>query len=562
MCPRNMTFGRPTPMRAIPFPARSAWAAYPRDRAISTNRRTATASCPEGLYASRRDRSTPTSSIAERPPEALDRAGPLRVRDHEGREEPDHARPAPDRDHAVLLEGLQHGGGLPAQLDADHEPEAPDLAHRGRLEAPEFLEGAGSERLRSLPQLPADDDVDRGAPRRARERVPAERGVVAPLERLLHRLRREGRADRHAAREGLREGQEVGLDAPPLDREEAARAAHPRLHLVEDEEGPRRVADLPRRGEVLGGRDVDAALPLDRLEDHRRGVAVDRLPERVDVVVRDVDEPGDEGLERLPEVPPPRRAERAHRAAVEPAHRGDDLRPARGRAGELQRRLDRLGPRVAQEHPPQVPGCDGEEAPRERGLRVRAKRGADVDQLPRLGGDRLDASGVAVSQVPDAEVCAAVHVLGPSVVPQGRAKSPHERRGPPRGARELDRPRVHRAQAITVPIPSSARSTGSGCWEDAITTRRTPPSSASCAAISFFFILPYAKFMKNVIRSRATSGISVVGSLGSRRRPGTFVNKTRVSAFIATATCAATRSASVLISSPRGVTPGGETTGT
>src|SRR5436309_2271317 len=445
MCPRNMTFGRPTPMRAIPFPARSAWAAYPRDRAISTNRRTATASCPEGLYASRRDRSTPTSSIAERPPEALDRAGPLRVRDHEGREEPDHARPAPDRDHAVLLEGLQHGGGLPAQLDADHEPEA---------------------------------------------------------------------------------------------------------------------ADLARRGEVLGGRDVDAALPLDRLEDHRRGVAVDRLPERVGVVVRDVDEPGDEGLERLPEVPPPRRAERAHRAAVEPAHRGDDLRPARGRAGELQRRLDRLGPRVAQEHPPQVPGRDGEEAPRERGLRVRAKRGADVDQLPRLGGDRLDDRGVAVSQVPDAEGCAAVHVLFPLLVPQGRAKSPHERRGPPRGARELDRPRVHRAQAITVPIPSSARSTGSGCWEDAITTRRTPPSSASCAAISFFFILPYAKFMKNVIRSRATSGISVVGSLGSRRRPGTFVNKTRVSAFIATATCAATRSASVLISSPRGVTPGGETTGT
>src|SRR5438093_7719574 len=270
----------------------------------------------------------------------------------------------------------------------------------------------------------------------------------------------------------------------------------------------------------------------------------------------------DEGLERLAELPPPRRAQRAHRASVEPPHRGDDLRPARGRPRELDRRLDRFGSGIAQEHAAEVPRGDGEEPLRERGLRVRPERRADVDQLLGLRCDRLDDRRVAVPEVPDAERGAAVDVLVPLVVPEGRHGPPHERRRPLRGARELHGPRVHRVQAITVPIPDSARSTGSGCWEDAMMTCFTPPSRASCAAISFFFIRPYAKFMKNVRRSRGTTGITVEGSLGSRRSPGTFVNRINVSAFIATATWAAIRSASVLISSPRGVTPGGETTGT
>src|SRR5438132_5872582 len=68
--------------------------------------------------------------------------------------------------------------------------------------------------------------------------------------------------------------------------------------------------------------------------------------------------------------------------------------------------------------------------------------------------------------------------------------------------------------------------------------------------------------MKDGNCARGTSAITLAGSLGSRSNPGTFVRRTRVSAFIATAIWAATRSASALISSPRGVTPGGEITGT
>src|SRR5207302_1970519 len=175
---------------------------------------------------------------------------------------------------------------------------------------------------------------------------------------------------------------------------------------------------------------------------------------------------------------------------------------------------------------------------------------------------RGDDCGVAMAEVPDAEGRPAIDVLPARVVPQRRHRSANEGGLSLQRAREFDGPRGRGAHEITVPMPSRARSTGSGCWEEAMTTRGTPPSSASPAAINFFFIRPYAKSMKVRRRSRGTSRIKVDGSLGSRSRPGTFVSSTGAWAAIATATWAAIRSASALINSPWGVTPGGEITGT
>src|SRR2546426_5549375 len=322
------------------------WAAYPRARADSTNRWTARPSWPDGLYSTRSARSTSVSSMGERPPEGIDREGPLVLGDHERRQEPDDGRAPSDREDALVLKGLEDRGRLPPELDPDHQPEPPHLAHIRRPEGAEVVDRGRAQPLRPLRQALPRGDVDRGSPRGTREGVPAEGGVVAPLERPLDRLRRQGRADRDAPRQGLREGQDVGLDAPPLDREHPARPPHPRLDLVEDQEGPGPVADLPRGGQVLRRGDVDPSLPLDGLEDHRGGAAVHGFPEGLDIIVRHVLEPGYEGLEGLPELPPPGRAQRAHRAAVEPPHRSDDLRPPGGRARELDRGLDGLGARV------------------------------------------------------------------------------------------------------------------------------------------------------------------------------------------------------------------------
>src|SRR6266545_4935426 len=531
MCPRNMMEGGPSPIRAMPFPAASACAVKPRDRALSMNRCTAPASCPEGLYSSTSAVRIPTSSIRQGPPEHVNRARPLRFWDHERREQSDHARSSADREHAFLLHRLEDRRRLAAELDADHESEPADFADRWRVEAAQRRDRVSPESLRAFPQPLPHRVVDRGGAGRAGERIAAERRVVAAFERALDLPRRQGRADRHAPREGLRQREEVGLDAPPFDGEESARAAHARLDLVEDQERTRAVADLAGGRQVFRRRDMDAAFALDRLEEDGGGVPVDGVAQRVDVVEGHVHEARDQGLERFPEILPPRRAEGSHRPPVEAAHRRDDLRAARRRPGELL-------------------------------LRGRPERRADVDQLPRLRGDRLDDCGVAVAEVAHAERGAAIDVLAAVLVPEARHRSAHERRRALRRACELCGPCLDRDHEITVPIPSSARSTGSGCREEAITTRATPPSRASCAVISFFFIRPYAKSMNVRSCARGTSGMRVNGLLGSRKRPGTFVRRMRVSASIATATCAAIRSASALMSSPRAVTPGGEMTGT
>src|SRR6266705_1440848 len=182
--------------------------------------------------------------------------------------------------------------------------------------------------VRAFPQALSHGVFDRGRRRGTGERIPAERGIVAPLERTLHVLGREGRSDRDAAREGLREREQVRLDAPPLHSEQSPRTAHPGLYLIENEQGAVAVTCLTRGGQVFPGRDVHAALPLDRLEDDRRGIMIDGFLEGLDVVEWDMLESGNERLERLTEILPPGRAEGSHRPSVEAAHRRNNLLPS------------------------------------------------------------------------------------------------------------------------------------------------------------------------------------------------------------------------------------------
>src|SRR2546426_10093452 len=208
--------------------------------------------------------------------------------------------------------------------------------------------------VRPLPQALSHGVPNRGRRRGTGERIPAERGIVASLERTFHVLRGEGRSDRDATREGLREREQVRLYAPALHSEQAPRTAHPGLHFVEDEEGPGSVACLAGGRQVFRGRDVHAAFTLDRLEDDRRGIMIDGFLQSLDVVEWDMLESGDERLERLTEILPPGRAECPHRPSMEVAHRGDDLLPSCRGARKLDCGLDGLGARSAQEDPAEV----------------------------------------------------------------------------------------------------------------------------------------------------------------------------------------------------------------
>ena len=81
----------------------------------------------------------------------------------------------------------------------------------------------------------------------------------------------------------------VGLDAPVLDREEAAGAAEAGLDLVGDEQRAVLAAELGAPREVVVGRHVHA-LALDRLDDEGRDLARrERALERGEIVERDLD---------------------------------------------------------------------------------------------------------------------------------------------------------------------------------------------------------------------------------------------------------------------------------
>ena len=80
--------------------------------------------------------------------------------------------------------------------------------------------------------------------------------------------------------------------------EERTGAAHPGLHLVEDQQRAVAGGDIARRREIAVGRHDDAALPHDRLQEHRSGLVADRGRQRVGVAVGHVGDVAGQRRER------------------------------------------------------------------------------------------------------------------------------------------------------------------------------------------------------------------------------------------------------------------------
>ena len=88
-------------------------------------------------------------------------------------------------------------------------------------------------------------------------------------ERRRDLARDDGRPERGvAARDALRDGQDVGRDAPVVEPEHAARAAEPGDHLVDDQQRAVARADVAQRREVAVMRHLDRLPERDRLGDH------------------------------------------------------------------------------------------------------------------------------------------------------------------------------------------------------------------------------------------------------------------------------------------------------
>jgi hypothetical protein len=120
---------------------------------------------------------------------------------------------------------------------------------------------------------------------------------------LVHRLRHEQRADRDvAAGQRLRDGNEIRLDAPVLEREQLPRSAEAGLHLVDAEERAEGPAQLLRAFEVAGRRQVHS-LSLHRLDEEERHVLVPQLAlECLEVTERHLREPRQQRAEAFREL--------------------------------------------------------------------------------------------------------------------------------------------------------------------------------------------------------------------------------------------------------------------
>ena len=236
-------------------------------------------------------------------------------------------------------------------------------------------------------------------------------------ERLHDRVAGDHRADRGVRRgEPLGGDDEIGPDVVALRAEPGAEAAVGADHLVGAQQDAVAVTDLADALPVSGRRGVRAARVLHRLHDHHRHCLGTRAENRlleirqqeagelllgllrrtvVAVRVPDVDRVRDERLERSLQSGDAVDRERSHRRSVV----GD---PARDRlpaplaacrvvlAGELPRRLDRLGAAGDEEHPVEIARCEAGDLCRQLDGAGMGVRPVDVErQLSHLRRGRL-----------------------------------------------------------------------------------------------------------------------------------------------------------------------------
>ena len=255
--------------------------------------------------------------------------------------------------------------------------------------------------------LAGAEHLDHGEADRAGQRVAAEgAAVLAGAEHAEDVLVGDDRGDRDdAAAERLAEDVDVGDDALVVAGEGLAGAAEAGLDLVGGEQHVVLGAEVADAAQVAVRRDDHAALALDRLDQDRDGVGVDRGLDRGQVAVGDGDEAGRERAEAVAGVGVVGEADDGGGPAVEVAGGDDDLGLVGGDAldlvaplaGDLDRGLDGLGAGVHRQH--EVLAAQVAERGGEVGEPVVHERPAGERQLVELGVGGGEQRGVAVAEV-------------------------------------------------------------------------------------------------------------------------------------------------------------------
>ncbi|CRE19531.1 Uncharacterised protein [Bordetella pertussis] len=292
------------------------------------------------------------------------RAGPvyLFARDNQGRRQAQGLAVRVLDQHAARHQPLAIGArrpGVGLEFERQHQAAAAHFAHRAGQRA-QALHEIGALLARIVDHAFVMQHPQRGARNRAGQRVAAEgAAVLARLENAQHRLVRQHRGHGiEAARQGLADQRDIGLDAFVRLGQESAGAPQPGLDLVEDEHDIAFAAQLAHLAEIARRRQDDASLALDGFDQEGHRARRDGSLQRGEVAERHHREARRERPVAAARIRVGGKADDAQRAAVEVVGAHDDLRlPGRHAARlvapfahRLERRLDRLGAAVHGQH--------------------------------------------------------------------------------------------------------------------------------------------------------------------------------------------------------------------
>jgi hypothetical protein len=214
--------------------------------------------------------------------------------------------------------------------------------------------------------------------------------------------------------EAFCQGDRVAVDAVVLSAEPPPGSAHARLDLIDEEERPVIVGELPEPRQKPGRRREDAPFAEHRLNEDRGHVGAHGGGGRLEIAVVDVRHAWQGRPEALAVFRVPGDGDGPEGAAVERVFERDDavaVRLALGEevaAGELDHRLVGLGAGVAEEGPVKA-GHRAELLGEAQVLGV-VEVVRDVHEPPRLLGDGRDEAGMSVPERRDGHARGEVEV--------------------------------------------------------------------------------------------------------------------------------------------------------
>jgi hypothetical protein len=321
-------------------------------------------------------------------------------------------------EHAFGHQGLAVGAGRTVQHDADPQAGAAHLLDALGLELLEAVHEVLALLQGVLHQLLLDDDLQSLVRDGAAQGVAAEgRAVVAGVEHVHDFVVGQERADGiEAAAQRLADDQAVGADAFPLVGEHLAGAAQAALDLVADQQHVVLLAEGRGLLEEALGRNDDAGLALNGLDDEGAGVRRDGRFESLGVAEGDDLEARGEGAEAVLVLVLGREAHDGRGAAVEVVGADDDLGLVLLDALDLVAPLTRALDGGLDGFGAGVHGQDLVVAGQlgdglvEPGQLVVAEGAAGQGDLGGLAPEHLQQTGVAVTLVDGAVRSQAVHV--------------------------------------------------------------------------------------------------------------------------------------------------------